>query len=196
MQNAEIIAVGSELLTPQRTDTNSLYITDQLNAVGVEVVRKTIVGDDRERLTCSIREALDHSNIVILTGGLGPTEDDVTRDAVAAALGLRLVFRQDLCDVIEQRFRSRGRVMAENNKRQAYIVEGSKPLPNTAGTAPGLWVEHGEKLIILLPGPPRELKELFASEVLPRLTKLLPDVLIRTRFYRVTGMTESDLDSL
>ncbi len=196
MQNAEIIAVGSELLTPQRTDTNSLYITDQLNAVGVEVVRKTIVGDDRERLTCSIREALDHSNIVILTGGLGPTEDDVTRDAVAAALGLRLVFRQDLCDVIEQRFRSRGRVMAENNKRQAYIVEGSKPLPNTAGTAPGLWVEHGEKLIILLPGPPRELKELFASEVLPRLTKLLPDVLIRTRFYRVTPMTESDLDSL
>jgi nicotinamide-nucleotide amidase len=196
MHDAEIIAVGSELLTPQRTDTNSLYLTDQLNGLGVEVVRKTIVGDDRERLTCSIREALDHSNILVLTGGLGPTEDDVTRDAVAAALGRHLIFRQDLCDAIEQRFRSRGRVMAENNKRQAYIVEGSKPLPNTAGTAPGLWIEHGEKLLILLPGPPRELKEMFTAEVLPRLTKLLPNLVIRSRFYRVTGMTESDLDSL
>lgn len=196
MQDAEIIAVGSEMLTPQRTDTNSLYLTEQLNGLGVEVVRKTIVGDDRERLACSIREGLDHSDLVILCGGLGPTEDDVTRDAVAAALGRQLVFRQDLCDAIEQRFRSRGRVMAENNKRQAYIVEGAKPLPNPAGTAPGLWIEHEKKLVILLPGPPRELKELFTTECLPRLTKLLPDVVIRTRFYRVTGMTESDLDSL
>lgn len=196
MHDAEIIAVGSEMLTPQRTDSNSLYLTDQLNGLGIEVIRKTIIGDDRERLTCSVREALDHSNIVILTGGLGPTEDDVTRDAVATALGRKLVFRQDLCDAIELRFRSRGRVMAENNKRQAYIVEDSKPLPNTAGTAPGLWIENGEKLLVLLPGPPRELKELFTTEVLPRLTKLLPNIVIRTRFYRVTGMTESDLDSL
>jgi nicotinamide-nucleotide amidase len=196
MRDAEIIAVGSEMLTPQRTDTNSLYLTEQLNGLGVEVIRKTIVGDDRERLTCSICEGLEHSDIVILSGGLGPTEDDISRDAAAAALGRQLVFRQDLCDTIEQRFRSRGRVMAKNNQRQAYIVEGAKPLPNLAGTAPGLWIEHGEKLLILLPGPPRELKELFTAECLPRLTKLLPDVVIRTRFYRVTGMTESDLDSL
>lgn len=196
MVDAAIIAVGSELLTPQRSDTNSLYLTDQLNALGVEVRHKCVAGDDRAMLTAAVRFALEHHGILILTGGLGPTEDDVTRDAVAAALGRPLVFRQDVCDGIEQRFRARGRVMAEINKRQAYVIEGSEVLANPVGTAPGLWAEHGTKAVILLPGPPAELKPVFENECLPRLHRRLPPVVIRTRFYRVTGLTESDLDSL
>ncbi|MEI9814551.1 MAG: competence/damage-inducible protein A [Acidobacteriota bacterium] len=197
MQNAEIIAVGSELLTPQKTDTNSLYLTDQLNGLGVEVLRKTIVGDDRAMLTSTIREALAHVDLVVLTGGLGPTEDDLTRDAVATALDRPLVYREDIAGLIEERFRTRGRKMAEINKRQAYIIEGSEPLANPAGTAPGLWIEHSDnKLVILLPGPPREMKPVFAEQCLPRLIARLPEVVIRARFYRVTGMTESDLDTL
>ena len=196
MPDAEIIAVGSEMLTSQRIDTNSLYLTDQLNALGVEVRRKLIVGDDRTLLTAAVRQALEYAAIVILTGGLGPTEDDVTREAVAAALGRPLAFHQEISDAIEERFRRRQRKMAEINKRQAYVVEGAEFLPNTNGTAPGQWLEHEGRLVILLPGPPGELKPMFEGECLPRLVKRLPVQVIRTRFYRVTGMTESDLDAL
>src|SRR5947209_5003841 len=196
MADAEIIAVGSELLTPQKVDTNSLYLTDQLNELGVEVVRKTIVGDERARLTDSIRGAIARSQIVVITGGLGPTEDDVTRDSVAAALGRELRFDQGICDWLEARFRSFGRKMAENNKRQAYLVEGAEILPNQWGTAPGQWIRQDGATILLLPGPPRELKGLFSTECLPRLRAMLPPQVIRTRFYRVAGMGESDLDAL
>jgi nicotinamide-nucleotide amidase len=195
-QDAEIIAVGSEMLTSQRIDTNSLYITDQLNALGVEVRRKLIIGDDRPMLTSAVQDALHHAGIVILTGGLGPTEDDVTREAVAGALGRELVFSQEICDGIEERFRRRQRKMAEINKRQAYVVEGAEVLPNANGTASGQWIEHQGRVVILLPGPPGELKPLFAQECVPRLVRLLPAQVIRTRFYRVTGFTESDLDAL
>ncbi len=196
MPDAEIIAVGSELLTPQRVDTNSLYITDQLNGLGVEVRRKLIVGDDRALLTAAVRDALAQVEIVILSGGLGPTEDDVTRDAVAAALGRTLVFSQELRDGLEERFRRFNRKMAENNLRQAYLVEGAEALPNARGTAPGQWIEVNGRVIMLLPGPPGELKPLFANECLARLQRHLPPQVIRTRFYRVAGMGESDLDHL
>lgn len=196
MPDAEIIAVGSEMLTSQRIDTNSLYLTDQLNSLGVEVRRKLIVGDDRMLLTAAVRQALEYAGIVILTGGLGPTEDDVTREAVAAALGRPLLFHQEICDAIEERFRRRQRKMAEINKRQAYVVEGAEILPNTNGTAPGQWIEHEGRSVVLLPGPPGEMKPMFAAECLPRLIQRLPTQVIRTRFYRVTGFTESDLDAL
>jgi nicotinamide-nucleotide amidase len=193
---AEIIAVGTELLGVQRVDTNSLFITDQLNALGVEVRRKMIVGDDRELLTASIREALERVEIVILTGGLGPTEDDLTRDAVAAATGRKLIFRDDLRDAIAARFARMNRKMAEINLRQAYAVEGADALDNPNGTAPGQWLELGASMVMMLPGPPHEMKPMFTNHCVPRLTLLLPEQVIRTRFYRVAGMGESDLDQL
>ena len=196
MPDAEIIAIGSELLTPQRVDTNSLYLTEQLNGLGVEVRRKLIVGDDRGMLTAAVREALTRSTIVVLTGGLGPTEDDVTRDAVANALGRALIFSQELSDQLEERFRRFNRKMAENNRRQAFLVDGAEALPNARGTAPGQWIELDHRVIVLLPGPPGELKPLFAVECLPRLQRRLPAQVIRTRLYRVAGMGESDLDHL
>lgn len=196
MRDAEIIAVGSEMLTSQRIDTNSLFVTDQLNMLGVEVRRKLVIGDDRALLTGAVRHALMHMDLVILTGGLGPTEDDLTREAVAQGLGRELVFRQDLCDAIEERFRRRGRKMAEINKRQAYVVEGAEVLPNPHGTAVGQWIDHENHVVILLPGPPGELKPMFTSECVPRLASRIPSQVIRTRFFRVTGMTESDLDQL
>jgi nicotinamide-nucleotide amidase len=196
MPDAEIIAIGSELLTPQKVDTNSLYLTDQLNALGVEVVRKTVVGDERERLMDTILGALARSQIMVLTGGLGPTEDDLTRDAVASALGRVLVFRQDICDQIEERFRRFQRKMVEINRRQAYIVEGAEVLPNDRGTAPGQWIEHESARLMLLPGPPSELKWMFEQHCLPRLEKFLPPQVIRILTLHVVGMPESDLDQL
>ncbi len=196
MPDAEIIAIGSELLTPQRLDTNSLYLTDQLNALGVEVVRKTVVGDERERLTDTLLGAMARSDVIVLTGGLGPTEDDLTRDAVASALGRPLVFEQQICDQIEERFRRFGRKMAEINRRQAYVVEGAQILPNDRGTAPGQWIEHEGVILMLLPGPPNELKAMFEMQCLPRLEKVLPAQVIRSRLLRVAGMPESELDQL
>lgn len=193
---AEIIAVGSELLTTQRIDTNSLFLTDQLNALGVEVRRKMVVGDDRDLLTASIREAMERVEIVILTGGLGPTEDDLTRDAVASATGRKLIFRDDLRDAIAQRFQRMNRKMAEINLRQAYAVEGAEALPNPNGTAAGQWLEHERRVVMLLPGPPHEMKPMFLDQCVPRLKRRLPAQVIRTRFYRVAGMGESDLDQL
>ncbi len=195
--NAEIIAVGSEMLTSQRVDTNSLFLTDLLNGLGVEVRRKLVIGDDRAALTEGVTQALAASDIVILSGGLGPTEDDLTRDAVAAALERPLIFEQAICDSIEARFRRRGRAMAEINKRQAFVVGGAEILPNPNGTAPGQWValENG-KVVVMLPGPPAELKPMMTNECMPRLERMLPHQVIRTRFYRITGLTESDLDQL
>src|SRR5580693_2204720 len=196
MADAEIIAIGSELLTPQKVDTNSLYLTDQLNALGVEVVRKTIVGDERARLTDTILAAVARSQVMVLTGGLGPTEDDLTRDAVAAALGRSMNFHQEISDQIEERLRRYGRKMAEINRRQAYIIEGAEMLPNDRGTAPGQWIAYNGVMLMLLPGPPNELKAMFEKQCLPRLEKFLPPQVIRTRFFRTVGMTESELDQM
>ena len=194
--NAEIIAVGSEMLTPERLDTNSLYLTAELNKLGVEVVGKCVIGDDRDRLAGAVAAALARSAIVILSGGLGPTEDDVTREAVGMALGRKLVFHDDIADALERRFAQMKRKMAEVNKRQAMILEGASVLPNDRGTAPGQWLEESNSVIMLLPGPPHELKAMFERQCLPRLERLVPRKAIRTVFLRVTGISESDLDQL
>jgi len=194
--NAEIIAIGSELLTPQRIDTNSLFITDQLNVLGVEVTMKSIVGDDRTLMTAVLAAAMLRSDFIILTGGLGPTEDDVTRDAVGAALGLGQAYHPEVTAQIEARFQRSGRVMAENNKRQALVLETAEILPNDRGTAPGQWIEKNGRVVMLLPGPPNEMKPMFAGQCIPKLRLKMPPLVIRTRFYRVAGMPESDLDQL
>ena len=194
--DAEIIAVGSEMLTPQRVDTNSLYLTGELNRLGVEVVAKCVIGDNRERLADAIRGAASRSGIVILSGGLGPTEDDVTRDAVALALDRKLVFHPEIAEAIERRFVQMKRAMPEVNRRQAFVIEGAEILPNDRGTAPGQWVEESGAVLMLLPGPPHELSAMFERQCLPRLTRIVPKLAIRTLLLRVTGMTESDLDQL
>ena len=195
-KTAEIIAVGTELLTPQRVDTNSLVITEQLNMLGVEVASKHVIGDDRARLTSALGTILARTNIVIVCGGLGPTEDDVTRDAVAAALGRKLVLSLEQESVLIQRFRQINRPMAPNNLRQAYLIEGAEALPNAFGTAPGQYLHTDRGALALLPGPPRELKPMVVNELIPRLRAVLPPRVIKTRTFRITGMGESDLDAL
>jgi len=194
--NAEIIAVGSELLTPERLDTNSLFLTGKLNSLGIEVVAKMVIGDDIARLAEAVRGALVRSEIVILTGGLGPTEDDVTRQATATALGRELLFQTEICEAIERRFARMNRKMVEVNRRQAYVISGAEVLANDKGTAPGLWIDDGGRVVVLLPGPPPELQPMFLEQCMPRLERLAPPQVIRARFYRVAGMPESDLDQL
>jgi nicotinamide-nucleotide amidase len=197
--NAEIIAIGSELLTPFRKDTNSLYLTEKLNELGVEVVIKTIVGDSRERLVSVAQHALFRSDIVICMGGLGPTEDDLTRESVAEALGLELHRDPELLTKLEQRFAARGYKMTPNNHKQADVITGAVVLPNPNGTAPGQWLsgkyEDRERLIILLPGPPFELKALFDEQCFERLRAKLPPAYIATRVLKVAMLGESAVDA-
>ena len=192
--DAEIIAVGSELLTPYRLDTNSLYLTEKLNALGIEVRFKTVVGDDRERLARVLRAALDRSNLIILTGGLGPTEDDVNREVVAEALARPLREVAEVRQSIEERFARLGRAMSPNNARQALVPEGAEWLENKKGTAPGLWIEEDGVHILLLPGPPHELEAMFESACLPRLAQLSTGERLSSRVYKVVGLPESEVD--
>jgi nicotinamide-nucleotide amidase len=196
---AEIIAIGSELLTPFRQDTNSLFLTERLNQLGVDVVFKTIVGDNLPQLTQTAKLAVSRSDIVLFIGGLGPTEDDLTREAVAAALELRLQRDPEILTRIEQRFAARNFKMTPNNAKQADVIVGATVLPNANGTAPGQWIsgkyEGREKFILLLPGPPHELKALFDQQCMERLRAKLPLQFIATRELKITGLGESHVDA-
>ena len=194
--NAEIIAVGSEMLTAERVDTNSLYLAGELNKLGIEVVAKAVVGDDRARLAEAVAAAARRSPIVILSGGLGPTEDDVTREAVAQALDRKLVYDAEIAGALERRFAQFQRKMAEINRRQAFLIEGAAALANDRGTAPGQWLEEPGGVVVLLPGPPYELRAMFERQCLPRLARIAPRLVIRAIELRATGITESDLDQL
>ena len=191
---AEIIAVGSELLTPDRLDTNSLFLTEELNKLGIEVLRKTIVGDDQDLMSEAFRDALNRVPLIVASGGLGPTQDDLTRETVAELLGRKLERDDRIVDAIKARFRSFGREMPETNMRQAMVPEGAEPLNNPRGTAPGLWIEDGEHMIALLPGPPVELKPLFLEQVVPRVMQRAPGIRMFHRELRVTGLGESMVD--
>jgi competence/damage-inducible protein CinA-like protein len=197
--NAEIIAIGSELLTPFRQDTNSLYLTEKLNQLGVEVVLKTIVGDSRSRLVSVAQHALFRSDIVIFMGGLGPTEDDLTREAVAEALGAELHRNEEILEQLKERFAARGYKMTPNNFQQADVIAGAIVLPNPNGTAPGQWItgqyEGRDRLIILLPGPPFELRAMFDEQCFERLRAKLPPAYIATRVLKVAMLGESLVDS-
>ena len=194
MLSAEIIAIGSELLTPDRTDTNSLWLTEKLNEIGIEVKLKTIVGDDELRLEETIKDALKRSEVVITTGGLGPTEDDITRACSARAIGRELIFREELAEELRERFRNWGREMPEINKRQAFVIEGARVLPNPNGSASGMLVETGGKFLAVFPGPPRELKPMFENYVLPEFKKTAGEIIVRRKILRVSGMGESAID--
>ncbi len=196
MQTAEIVAIGSELLTPTKTDTNSLWLTELLNEIGIEVKLKTIVGDDEMRLEETLRDALDRSDIVITTGGLGPTEDDITRRVTARALELKLEFREDLLEDLRERFRSFGYEMPEKNRQQAFVIEGAEVLPNPNGSAAGMMAEKGGKILAVLPGPPRESRPMFVNHVLPRLRESAGTISVRRRSIMVSGLGESKLDEL
>ncbi len=197
--NAEIIAIGSELLTPYRQDTNSLYLTEKLNQMGVEVCFKTIVGDSLENLMQAATVAFSRADLIIFMGGLGPTEDDLTREAVAAALGLPLRRDPAIMTWLEERFAAHGWKMAANNLKQADVIAGATVLPNANGSAPGLWIsgkfDGQAKIMMLLPGPPNELKALFEEQCVARLRAKLPEQFIVTRELKITGMGESQCDA-
>ncbi|MGC2624691.1 MAG: competence/damage-inducible protein A, partial [Candidatus Acidiferrales bacterium] len=192
--DAEIIAVGSELLTPYRLDTNSLFLTAELNRIGFRVRRKHVVGDHDEDLRQVFRGALERVEVVISCGGLGPTADDLTREIVADLLGRKLKLNETILRGIQERFRSFGRTMPEVNGRQAMVPEGAEPLENTRGTAPGLWIEQDGKVVVLLPGPTAELQQMFIREVKPRLARRGGNLRLYTRDLRITGLPESEVD--
>ncbi len=194
--SAEIIAIGSELLTPQKTDTNSLWLTEKLNGIGIELMLKTIVGDDELRLEDTIRDAVNRSDIVITTGGLGPTEDDVTRQVSARSVGRELVYHDDLESGLRERFRRLGREMPEINKRQAFVIDGAEILPNPNGSAVGMLLNDGSVTLVILPGPPREMRPMFENYVLPKLRETVGEIFVRRRILRVSGMGESAVDEI
>ena len=196
---AEILAVGSEMLTPFRQDTNSLFLTGRLNDLGVPVAFKTIVGDNLAQLVDATRTALRRSDLVIFSGGLGPTEDDLTREAVAQVLGIGAQPDPGTLASLERRFAERGLEMTANNRKQADLLDGATLLPNSAGTAPGQFLStttpDGPRICILLPGPPRELKTVFDEQCLPRLSALLPERHIAKRLLRILLVPESHADA-
>jgi nicotinamide-nucleotide amidase len=192
--SAEIIAIGSELLAPDRTDTNSLWLTEKLNRLGIEVKLKTIVGDDAARLEEAIRDATRRSKVVITTGGLGPTEDDITRKITARAVGRRLLLDEDVLAEIKQRFQGFGVAMPQRNSRQAMVIEDAEVLPNPNGTAPGMFIDHEGTAIVLLPGPPREMRPMFENYVSAKLEIRAGGLRVVRRMLRVAGMGESAVD--
>ena len=194
MLTAEIIAIGSELLTPERTDTNSLWLTDKLNGIGIEVKLKTIVGDDDARLEETIRDAMKRSRVVIMTGGLGPTEDDITRKIAARAMNRRLMLNEKVLEGIRNKFLQMGRQMPEINSRQAMVIEGAEVLDNPNGSAPGMYLEHEGHSVVLLPGPPREMRPMFETFIQPKLAAKAGDVRVVRRVLRVAGLGESAVD--
>jgi nicotinamide-nucleotide amidase len=193
---AEIIAVGSELLTPTRVDTNSLAITARLAAHGITVRVKAVVGDSRVDLGAVFSSALARADLVVLTGGLGPTDDDVTRDVVADILKRPLREDPAIVERLRARFARRGLQMPEINRRQALVPDGAEVLPNPNGTAPGLWLEHDGRIVVLLPGPPRELGPMMEAVARGRLAPRSVGARLLTRIVRVAGQTESHAEEI
>jgi len=191
---AIFIAVGSELLDQDRADTNSLYVARRLREHGILLDAKMTVGDDLENLSWVIKRACQHAQLVIITGGLGPTEDDLTREAVAGALKKKLVYREELVEAIRERFRRRRIVMPEINTRQAFVVDGAEVIPNSQGTAPGQYFEEANCRVLLLPGPPGEMIPMFESVLAQRIAPL-SNYFIYTRQFKFAGISESEADA-
>lgn len=193
---AAIIAVGSELLTPFRTDSNSLSITAALNELGITVAWKAIVGDRRDDLAVAVRQALARVDLVVLTGGLGPTDDDVTRDGVADALGVPLEEDPAIVEQIRARFAARRVEMPAINRRQAQVLRGAAVLPNANGTAPGQWIADGGRHLLLLPGPPREMRPMLEAAIAGHLAPLSPGAAVQRRVLKTAMRSESYIEQL
>jgi competence/damage-inducible protein CinA-like protein len=190
-----ILAIGSEMLTPFRVDTNSLFITERLNAIGYDVRLKAVVADDVDELAQVVESALGWADVIVITGGLGPTEDDITRDAVARVLDVPLDEDGAIVDRLRDRFARRGMTMPEINRRQAMVPRGGTVLPNVNGTAPGLWLERGKSAIVLLPGPPREMKPILEAAIAERLVPKSGGAGLFRRVLKIAGRAESDVDA-
>src|SRR5262245_45616957 len=196
MLRAEILAIGTELLTPLRSETNAVYLTGQLLQAGVDVGARITVADDPGLLESAFRSALGRADIVIATGGLGPTEDDLTREAAAAALGRGLRRDPGILDGLRARFARYGRPMAPVNEKQADLIDGAVMLPNALGSACGQKMEAGGRLLFLLPGPPNEMQPMFEEQVLPAIRERARGALLRTRVLRIASMSESDVEQV
>jgi nicotinamide-nucleotide amidase len=192
----EIIAVGSELLTPSRLDTNSLYLTDRLNELGIAVRVKAVVGDDQADLAAVFSAALDRADLIVLTGGLGPTSDDLTRETVSQVLGRPLAESAQIVAALERRFAARGLRMPAINRKQALVPGGARVLDNPNGTAPGLWIDHEHRVVVLLPGPPRELKPIVETFVLPTLSTLTGGARLYRKMLKIAGRPESMVEEV
>ncbi len=193
--HACILAVGSEMLTPFRVDTNSLTITERLNAIGYDVRLKAVVADDVGELSRVLENALEWATLVVITGGLGPTEDDVTRDAVAHVLHAPLSVDEAIVDRIRERFAKRGMTMPDNNRRQGMVPRGATVLENPRGSAPGLYLERGSTAIVLLPGPPREMTPMLDAVIRDRIAPRSHGAGLFRRVLKLTGRSESDVDA-
>jgi nicotinamide-nucleotide amidase len=193
---AEILAVGSELLTPFRTDTNSLYLTARLNELGIDVVGKAVVADDRSLLEAALRAALMRADVVVTTGGLGPTDDDLTRDAIRAVAAVDATEDPAVMAAIAARFARRGLHMPAINRRQAQVPDGAAALDNPNGTAPGLWMAIGDRIVVALPGPPRELQPMFETHVASRLRARTGRLVLRRRTVTIAGRGESHVEEM
>jgi competence/damage-inducible protein CinA-like protein len=197
MPTAEILTIGTEILLGEIVDTNAPYIARVLRDLGIDLYRKTTVGDNTGRIALAIRQALERADIIITTGGLGPTVDDPTREAVAEAIGVETVFRPELWEQIQARFRRFRRQPTENNRRQAYVPSGAIPIENPVGTAPAFVVEYNHKLIFSLPGVPREMEYLMENAVTPYLREHFNlHGMIKSRILHTAGAGESQIDTL
>ncbi|PID56622.1 competence/damage-inducible protein A [candidate division KSB3 bacterium] len=193
---AEIVTIGTELLLGQIVDTNAAWIAGQLHQIGVDVVYTSTVGDHADRMREILNRALERTDIVLTTGGIGPTEDDLTRQIAAEITGRKLIFHEDLLKQIQQIFSKRGLTFHENNRRQAYLPDGAIPIENPQGTAPGYIIEDTRGILLSLPGVPREMKFLMQETVLPYLRKQTGSSTIRYRVLKVCGVGESHIDHL
>jgi len=188
---AEIFSIGHELLMGEVTDTNAPYLASQLTRLGLEVQQVSAIGDDLGHLAEAFRRALDRSQVILSTGGLGPTQDDLTREAIASVLGEEMRVQEDLVEALEAYFKRRGSPMPAQNVKQATLIPSAQAIPNPRGTAPGWWVEHGGSIFVAMPGPPTEMTEMWQGQVLPRLRKRIATQAIVTRTIKTSGLTEA-----